>query len=65
MDPSLGPDVRFSVYYYDLNHVGNKIKLLPPSGALRVPLQEEDSDVNMIFVNIENAEVRNADLQSK
>ena len=28
VDPSLAPDVRFSVYYYDLNHVGNKIKLI-------------------------------------
>lgn len=57
LDDSLGPNARFSVYYYDLNHVGNAIQLTTPSGETLVPLQEEDSDVNMIFVNLENAEV--------
>ena len=58
VDPSLASDVHFAVYYYDLNHVGNKIELSPPSGDVILPQQEEDSDVNMIFVKIENAEVR-------
>jgi len=58
LDDSLGANTRFSVYYYDLNHVGNTIQLTTPSGETLVPLQEEDGDVNMIFVNIENAEVR-------
>ena len=58
LDDSLGPNARFSVYYYDLNHVGNAIQLTTPSGETLVPLQEEDGDVNMIFVNLENAEVR-------
>lgn len=57
LDNSLGPNVRFSVYYYDLNHVGNAIQLTTPSGVTVIPLQEEDGDVNMIFVYLENAEV--------
>ncbi|MPC92472.1 Calcium-activated chloride channel regulator 4 [Portunus trituberculatus] len=58
LDSSLGPDARFSVYYYDLNHVGNIIQLTAPSGHMiaSVNVQEEDGDVNMIFVNLEKAE---------
>ncbi|KAB7508142.1 Calcium-activated chloride channel regulator 2 [Armadillidium nasatum] len=56
LDDSLGPNARFSVYYYDLNHVGNAIQLTTPSGNTMVPLQEEDGDVNMIFVYLEKAE---------
>ncbi|RXG73685.1 Calcium-activated chloride channel regulator 2 [Armadillidium vulgare] len=56
LDDSLGPNARFSVYYYDLNHVGNAIQLTAPSGNTLVPLQEEDGDVNMIFVYLEKAE---------
>lgn len=60
LDDSLGPNARFSVYYYDLNHVGNAIQLTAPSGHMiaSVNVQEEDGDVNMIFVNLEKAEVR-------
>lgn len=59
LDASLGSDARFSVYYYDLNHVGNIIQLTAPSGhkIASVNVQEEDGDVNMIFVNLEKAEV--------
>lgn len=59
LDDSLGPDARFSVYYYDLNHVGNAIHLTAPSGhkIASVNVQEEDGDVNMIFINLEKAEV--------
>lgn len=64
LDDSLGPNARFSVYYYDLNHVGNAIQLTTPSGATLVPLQEEDGDVNMIFVYLEKAEVRPSILYS-
>lgn len=58
LDDSLGPDVRFSVYYYDLNHVGNAIQLTTPSGQVMasVNMQEEDGDANVIFVNIPRAE---------
>nr|XP_045589593.1 calcium-activated chloride channel regulator 4-like [Procambarus clarkii] len=58
LDDSLGPSARFSVYYYDLNHVGNAIQLAAPSGHMiaSVNVQEEDGDVNMIFINLEKAE---------
>lgn len=58
LDDSLGPDARFSVYYYDLNHVGNAIQLTTPSGQVMasVNMQEEDGDANVIFVNIPRAE---------
>ncbi|MPC29160.1 Calcium-activated chloride channel regulator 2 [Portunus trituberculatus] len=54
LDDSLGLDARFSVYYYDLNHVGNAIRLTAPSGHMiaSVNVQEEDGDVNMIFINL-------------
>ena len=57
LDDSLGPDVRFSVYYYALDHIGNNIDLKSPSGVTIKPSQEEDGDVNMLFVKIEKAEV--------
>ncbi|RXG72243.1 Calcium-activated chloride channel regulator 4 [Armadillidium vulgare] len=58
LDDSLGPSARFSVYYYDLNHVGNTIQLTTPSGSIMasVNIQEEDGDANVIFVNIPKAE---------
>lgn len=59
LDESLASNAKFSVYYYDLNHVGNTIHLTAPSGSTfaSVSMQEEDGDVNMIFVNLHNAEV--------
>ena len=59
LDDSLAASARFAVYYYDLNHVGNTIHLTSPSGATfaSVNMQEEDGDVNMIFVTLHNAEV--------
>jgi len=59
LDSSLATHARFAVYYYDLNHVGNAIHLTAPSGTTfaSVNMQEEDGDVNMIFVNLHNAEV--------
>ncbi|XP_047468982.1 calcium-activated chloride channel regulator 1-like [Penaeus chinensis] len=58
LDESLGPSARFSIYYYDLNHVGNTVKLTTPSGQTiaSVNMQEEDGDANVIFVNIPKAE---------
>ncbi|XP_042882464.1 uncharacterized protein LOC122259639 [Penaeus japonicus] len=58
LDDSLAAHARFAVYYYDLNHVGNTIHLTAPSGATfaSVNMQEEDGDVNMISVNLHNAE---------
>ena len=59
LDESLGSAARFSIFFYDLNHVGNTVKLKTPSGHTLFPEQEEDNDVNMLYVNIENAEVSN------
>ncbi|CAL4067890.1 unnamed protein product, partial [Meganyctiphanes norvegica] len=58
IDDSIGSDVRFSVYYYDIKHVGNTIQLSTPSGKTMdsINMQEEDGDANVIFVNIESAE---------
>ncbi|CAL4078066.1 unnamed protein product, partial [Meganyctiphanes norvegica] len=58
LDDTLGRAVRFAVYYYSLAHVGNTIKLTGPSGSTfaSVSLQEEDQDVNMIFVSLREAE---------
>ncbi|XP_068219578.1 calcium-activated chloride channel regulator 1-like isoform X2 [Palaemon carinicauda] len=58
LDDSVMAHARFAIYYYDLNHVGNTIQLTSPSGATfaSVNMQEEDGDVNMIFVNLHNAE---------
>ncbi|KAK3855980.1 hypothetical protein Pcinc_037649, partial [Petrolisthes cinctipes] len=58
LDDSLGPHVRLSIYYYDLNHVGNTVQLTTPSGETmsNVNMQEEDGDANVIFVNIPKAE---------
>ncbi|XP_068219573.1 calcium-activated chloride channel regulator 2-like [Palaemon carinicauda] len=58
LDDSVAAHARFAIYYYDLNHVGNTIHLTAPSGATfaSVNMQEEDGDVNMISVNLNNAE---------
>ncbi|CAL4115320.1 unnamed protein product [Meganyctiphanes norvegica] len=58
LDDSLGPNARFSVYYYDLNHVGNTIQLTTPSGRIMssINTQEEDGDANVIFMNLPRAE---------
>ncbi|CAL4122962.1 unnamed protein product [Meganyctiphanes norvegica] len=58
LDESMASSARFAVYYYDLNHVGNKILLTTPSGKSMssVNIQEEDGDANVIFVNIPKAE---------
>ena len=58
LDDSLSDDVKFSVYYYDLNHVGNVIQLITPSNEIMESgnMQEEDGDANVIFVNIPGAE---------
>ncbi|CAL4117431.1 unnamed protein product [Meganyctiphanes norvegica] len=58
IDDSFAPDAKFSIYYYDLNHVGNTIQLTTPSGKVMssINMQEEDGDANVIFMNIPMAE---------
>ncbi|XP_018014352.2 calcium-activated chloride channel regulator 1 [Hyalella azteca] len=57
LDGTLGGEMRFSITYYDLGHVGNMIVLIDPLGQNvdTLNLQEEDGDVNMIFVTVKNA----------
>ncbi|XP_066984278.1 calcium-activated chloride channel regulator 1-like [Macrobrachium rosenbergii] len=57
IDESLGGQVRFALTYYDLGHVGNMINLIDPKGRglETLNLQEEDGDVNMIFVTVQDA----------
>ncbi|XP_068228180.1 calcium-activated chloride channel regulator 1-like [Palaemon carinicauda] len=57
LDESLGPSARFSVFYYDLNHVGNTVQLTSPSGHTIASVNmQEDGDANVLFVNIPKAE---------
>ena len=60
MDASLEGEVRFSVIYYDLEHVGNTVNVINPRGNLinSLNLMEEDGNVNMLFVTIKDVEVR-------
>ncbi|CAL4141211.1 unnamed protein product, partial [Meganyctiphanes norvegica] len=57
LDHSLGLDMYFFIYYYDLNHVGNKIELTMPSGkTITSAYMQEDGDANVVFINIPSAE---------
>ncbi|CAL4126820.1 unnamed protein product [Meganyctiphanes norvegica] len=57
LDESLGPDMYFFIYYYDLTHVGNTIELTMLSGkTITSAYMQEDGDANVIFINIPSAE---------
>lgn len=59
LDSTLGEEMRFSVTFYDMDHVG-RIELFDPSGSnvnKDRKLEEEDGDVNMIFITVKNATV--------
>ena len=49
----------FTLTFYDLGHVGNTVALVDPRGrTLESPqdvLEEEDGDVNIIFLTVRNA----------
>ncbi|XP_042227320.1 calcium-activated chloride channel regulator 1-like, partial [Homarus americanus] len=57
IDESLGGEVRFALTYYALGHVGNMVNLINPHGLMleTLHIQEEDGDVNSIFVTVRNA----------
>ncbi|XP_045617959.1 calcium-activated chloride channel regulator 1 [Procambarus clarkii] len=57
IDESLGGEVKFAVTYYDLGHVGNNVNLFNPHGKKleTLHIQEEDGDVNTIFITVRNA----------
>ena len=63
IDDSVADDVMFSLYYYDLDHVGNVFKLTTPSGKVVRSGHDEHGDVNMIFVNLHDAEVSHSNLR--
>ncbi|XP_064111085.1 calcium-activated chloride channel regulator 2-like [Macrobrachium nipponense] len=57
LDDSFGPLARFLVFYYDLNHVGNSLQLISPSGEVIDAINmQEDGDANVVFVTIPEAE---------
>ncbi|CAL4066566.1 unnamed protein product, partial [Meganyctiphanes norvegica] len=57
IDDSIGPEFTFSVYYYDLNHVGNTIELTSPSEKIYTSVNmQEDGDANVIFMKLLKAE---------
>ncbi|KAK7070904.1 hypothetical protein SK128_005677 [Halocaridina rubra] len=50
VDDSFGPAIRFLVFYYDLNHVGNTLQLTSSSGQIIDAINmQEDGDSNAIF----------------
>ncbi|KAK3856626.1 hypothetical protein Pcinc_037065 [Petrolisthes cinctipes] len=57
IDESLGGEVKFALTYYDLGHVGNMVNLIDPNNRVleTIHLQEEDGDVNTIFITVTNA----------
>ncbi|CAL4216409.1 unnamed protein product, partial [Meganyctiphanes norvegica] len=57
IDDSFGSDLRFSIYYADPGHVGNTEDLIMPSRKKVTSASiQEDGDVNMIYINVPNAE---------
>ncbi|KAK7078693.1 hypothetical protein SK128_028560, partial [Halocaridina rubra] len=59
MDPTLGPETVFAVFYYDVTHVGNQIHLVNPHGMVidTVNMQNEDGNIHMITVRLAEAQV--------
>lgn len=59
IDESLGGEIRFALTYYALGHVGNMVNLIDPNNRVleTLHLQEEDGDVNTIFITVTNAMV--------
>lgn len=64
IDESLGGEVRFALTYYDLGHVGNMVNLIDPKGRVveTMHIQEEDGDVNTIFITLRDAMVSTKDI---
>lgn len=59
VDPGLGADTVFTVFYYDVTHVGNLIHLVNPAGQVidTANMQTEDANMNMITVRLVAAQV--------
>ncbi|CAL4125354.1 unnamed protein product [Meganyctiphanes norvegica] len=59
VDPALGVDTVFAIFYYDVNHVGNQVHLVSPNGQVidTVNMQKEYHNINMITVRLAEAQV--------
>nr|XP_053656480.1 LOW QUALITY PROTEIN: calcium-activated chloride channel regulator 3A-1-like [Cherax quadricarinatus] len=59
VDPALGADTVFAIFYYDVAHVGNLIHLVSPQGQVidTANMQKEDANINMITVRLAEAQV--------
>ncbi|XP_066979536.1 calcium-activated chloride channel regulator 1-like [Macrobrachium rosenbergii] len=59
MDPTLGTDTVFAIFYYDVTHVGNQVHLVSPHGQVidTANMQNEDGNINMITVRLVEAQV--------
>ncbi|XP_066980040.1 calcium-activated chloride channel regulator 1-like [Macrobrachium rosenbergii] len=59
MDPTLGTDTAFSIFYYDVTHVGNQVHLINPKGQVidTANMQKEDNNINMITVHLVEVQV--------
>ncbi|XP_064110981.1 calcium-activated chloride channel regulator 1-like isoform X1 [Macrobrachium nipponense] len=57
IDESFGPNFRFSVFYYDLSHVGNTVQLKSPTAKVIDAINiREDSDANIVYFSVLEAE---------
>lgn len=58
LDPHLGADTVFAIFYYDVTHVGNLIHLVSPQGQVidTANMQKEDANINMITVRLAEAQ---------
>ncbi|KAK7066240.1 hypothetical protein SK128_007995 [Halocaridina rubra] len=59
MDPTLGTDTVFAIFYHDVAHVGNQVHLVSPLGQVidTANMQNEDGNINMITVRLVEAQV--------
>ena len=59
VDPSLGVDTVFAIFYSDITHVGNQVHLVSPNGQVidTVNMQKEYDNINMITVRLDEAQV--------
>lgn len=59
VDAALGADTVFTIFYYDVTHVGNLIHLVSPQGQVidTANMQTEDANMNMITVRLVEAQV--------
>ena len=59
VDPSIGSNTVFTIFYYDIAHVGDVIQLESPHGQVidTANMQKEDANINMISVRLAENQV--------